>query len=56
MRYRSKAVEIDAIRWTGDNYEDIVAFIVMYTHPLKGDTRIRDLAEVDPTKKILPCG
>jgi hypothetical protein len=26
-RYRKKPVEIEAIQWTGDNYEDVCSFV-----------------------------
>lgn len=26
MRYRAKPVEMEAIRWTGDNFEEVKAF------------------------------
>lgn len=26
MRFRSKPIEVEAIRWTGTNYEQVIAF------------------------------
>jgi hypothetical protein len=31
MKFRKKPVTIDAIRWTGDNYDDLVKFVMNST-------------------------